>query len=680
MAAGIALVGGVGYAAAFATAGWARSRLFAACEGELERASRSSPPDRPPAVVVPAPPPEDAVAEPTPSAREREILSVANEIGFGHAALTRRWLQSTSEDVSAASDPERDRTTDLLFAAWEQSLASDDESVSREGELRELATLLGRSGGSLLAARQRVAERLRGRGLRRLEAGNLAGATEDLRTAAETSPDPWAARADLARAEAAGGDPERARQLEFEVARHALSAGAPADAMAAVDRALARPGADRPTTAAALLLRASAALSLAATENETARRARVLDDVVRNGAVPAIESFAALGDEKSFADSVGLLGRAYREIGEDGRIRQLGSLLARRHPGRAAVLDSALASVCDSIASTATVGIARDGRGELYLPRGAHAELVLPGEAPRTLSVSPLRVPVADPAGAHAELRLSLEDGRRIVTPVLVLSGDSIRLDLDLIGQGFVFVPDRSRETAGGTTPCFYLDRFEVPNVDFAAFLNGDGAGDLRALVDRPGENFLAPWRRVPRPSPERIGFRPDEGDRPVTFVSPLEARRFAQWRGAVLGIADLRLPSEAEWQCAARATKSQPLPWGLDWSDDRVNAFEDDDRGEPCPVEEFPLGESFCGARQLAGNVAEIVETSPGAFAAVGGSYRHARGAGRPALLDERRPLAPGERAIDVGFRCLASARPGPPPADGLPDAVATASERRTK
>src|SRR5262249_21196083 len=150
---------------------------------------------------------------------------------------------------------------------WEKALQSDDETIARDGELRELAVRLGRSGANgFLEARRRVSERLRARGLRRLEAGDLVGATDDLRTAAETSPDPWAARVDLARAEAPGGDPARAGELEFEVARHALAAGAPADAIAAADRVLARPGADGTTVATARLLRGSAALAIA--ENE----------------------------------------------------------------------------------------------------------------------------------------------------------------------------------------------------------------------------------------------------------------------------------------------------------------------------------------------------------------------------------------------------------------------------
>ncbi|MBI1850107.1 MAG: SUMF1/EgtB/PvdO family nonheme iron enzyme [Planctomycetes bacterium] len=631
------------------------------------------------------PPPADSAAEPSPtspSAAEMELLDLANDIGYGQSALARLWLNRLRSDVAAASDPDKERTAESLLLAWEKATENGNESIARDGDLRGLAScLVTLNGTSLLEARRRVCERLRTRGLRRLQAGDLAGATEDLRTASEVSPDPWAARADLARAEAAGGDPDRARELEFDVARHALSAGAPGDAIAAVDRLLERPGADSSIVAGARLLRGTAALALARTENEAARRSRVLGDVVAANGIPAIESFAALGDVAHFGEAVALIGQGYREIGEDGRLRQLPSLLAARYPARVETIESALKPLLDSISSTATVGIARTDRAELLLPDGAHAEVVASDGTPHALSTFPVRVPVADASGTTFRLRLGLRDGRRLEIPLMLLAGDNVRLDLDRVAQGFVFVPDRNRDgQMTSITPGFYMERTEVSNSDFAVFVNSPDAGDLRARLDRRGDAFLMSWRRVPRTQSGDVAVRPNEGDRPVTFVSPDEACRYATWRGGVLGVPELRLPTTIEWLAAARTAEGKPYPWGYEWSNDRCNAFEDDDTGESESVDAHPLGDSYCGVRQIAGNVAEIVVAADGAFFARGGSYRHSRVLGQPTLLDEQRAIAASERAIDVGFRCMAPPRPAPMFTDGLPQVVATDAGRHRR
>jgi formylglycine-generating enzyme required for sulfatase activity len=170
------------------------------------------------------------------------------------------------------------------------------------------------------------------------------------------------------------------------------------------------------------------------------------------------------------------------------------------------------------------------------------------------------------------------------------------------------------------------------------------------------------------RPRTKRSSYRGDE-NHPVTVVSPLEARRYAEWLALSTGIEGIRLPTEMEFAAAARGPEGRPFPWGPEWNPDLCNGYEDEENGETLPVDAFPLGTSFCGARQLAGNVAEIVESARGGFVARGGSYRHRRNeAPSPACFtDSVRVLSPNERDIDVGFRCAAAATTAPPFPDGL-------------
>ena len=131
----------------------------------------------------------------------------------------------------------------------------------------------------------------------------------------------------------------------------------------------------------------------------------------------------------------------------------------------------------------------------------------------------------------------------------------------------------------------YYIAKTPVTNAQYAEFVRDAG------LVDPPGY-----WQEGEPP--------PDKLNHPVVYVSWRDAGAYCDWLADITGN-PYRLPSEAEWEKAARGTGGRIYPWGNRWYPRWCNTFEGGP-GDTTPVGAYPRGASPYGLLDMAGNVWE--------------------------------------------------------------------------
>lgn len=200
-------------------------------------------------------------------------------------------------------------------------------------------------------------------------------------------------------------------------------------------------------------------------------------------------------------------------------------------------------------------------------------------------------------------------------------------------GGTFVLADGSATVTA---TP-FCLDATEVTAASYSACVRSGGCQGTELACSR-----AATYGNLERAT------------HPINCVSWYEADTFCRE-------AQKRLPTEAEWEWAARGgARASPFPWGAGapgaracW-DGKGNVLGKGGRKEPCPVASHPEGDSPDGLSDLAGNVREWTSSTSGRFRVVrGGSW----GDSLPEFLAVafRGMNAPDERFELTGFRCAA-------------------------
>jgi formylglycine-generating enzyme len=156
--------------------------------------------------------------------------------------------------------------------------------------------------------------------------------------------------------------------------------------------------------------------------------------------------------------------------------------------------------------------------------------------------------------------------------------------------------------------PEFFIGKHPVTVEQFAAFAEASGH---RTTAEQAGfgvvwENHRwnkvegANWRHPAGPQSDVI----KKADHPVTQVSWHDAVAFCLWLNEATG-RTFRLPTEAEWEKAARGTDGRLYPWGNTAPDERLCNFGNK-VGDTPPVGEYPAGASPYGALDMAGNVWE--------------------------------------------------------------------------
>jgi len=205
----------------------------------------------------------------------------------------------------------------------------------------------------------------------------------------------------------------------------------------------------------------------------------------------------------------------------------------------------------------------------------------------------------------------------------------------------------------------FWIDRTEVTNAQYRKFVDAGGYNQQQYWTEAGWA-----WKGQNNATQPKCWANTDynQAAQPVVCVSWYEATAYAKWAGS-------RLPTEAEWEKAARGTDGRIYPWGNEAPDcNRLNYWGKDGGcvGRPAPVGSYANGVSPYGAMDLAGNVWEWVssqyrsypyrsddgredQSSTDVRVLRGGCWNDG---GRIVRSAPRYGYVPGARYVDFGFR----------------------------
>jgi len=191
--------------------------------------------------------------------------------------------------------------------------------------------------------------------------------------------------------------------------------------------------------------------------------------------------------------------------------------------------------------------------------------------------------------------------------------------------------------------PEYELDKFEVTNAEYATFADATG---YMTYAETEG---VGSWRNE---------WGMGEDSHPVVMVTWDDAAAYCEWLGK-------RLPTEAEWEKAARGEDSRNFPWGEAWDAEKANVKDRGLRGTAA-IGSFGAGASPYGLEDMTGNVwewtADWYQPYPDNStedASYGEKFRVTRGGGwfdlePQATTFNRNAADPVKTATDeIGFRC---------------------------
>ncbi|MDY6877878.1 MAG: formylglycine-generating enzyme family protein [Chloroflexota bacterium] len=222
------------------------------------------------------------------------------------------------------------------------------------------------------------------------------------------------------------------------------------------------------------------------------------------------------------------------------------------------------------------------------------AEAIYPPSETSTSPPGPAATPV--PEEDEVETAVRVTDGREMV---LIPAGEFQMGCDDSIPNENCYSEEQPLHTV--YLDAYAIDKYEVTNAQYIKFLNAMGN------QEEGGHTWLdadAPTVHIH----ESVGvWQADAGyeDHPVVEVTWYGAAAYCEWVGG-------RLPTEAEWEYAARGSSDTRIyPWGNEEPDcSRLNYHDDTARcvGDTTPVGSYPSGASPYGVLDMAGNVWEWV------------------------------------------------------------------------
>ncbi len=229
----------------------------------------------------------------------------------------------------------------------------------------------------------------------------------------------------------------------------------------------------------------------------------------------------------------------------------------------------------------------------------------------------------------------------------------------ELDGKKMVYVPEGSFEM-GNTTgtdeekpvrqvylDAYWIDKFEVTNAQYEKCVNEGACSKPTSTGSNTRDSYYGD---------------PTYANYPVIYVDWNQAQDYCQWVGG-------ELPTEAQWEKAARGTDGREYPWGNDTPNSSLANY-DQNEGDTTAVGSYPKSASPYGALDMAGNVWEWVRDWYGVYdpnetdnpkGLSNGNYRVLRGG---SWYNYTRYIRTAYRSLndptyaddDIGFRCISS------------------------
>ncbi len=242
--------------------------------------------------------------------------------------------------------------------------------------------------------------------------------------------------------------------------------------------------------------------------------------------------------------------------------------------------------------------------------------------------------------------------------PVVVVPFEERKVEIEApksIPRGFAYIPPgeyaypHDEGAAAGLTAPRKVPRGFLLAIDEETTIRWDEYLATRDLTGRAVEPRLGPWKRPQSKEPPAYEY----GLLPAREMTWQDVQKYVEWRSKEDG-RKYRLPTEEEWEVAARGADGRWYPWGNYFSARfaRTRLSTVDRRVWPVAVGTVPEDESPFGVRDLGGNISEWTATAyAGSDVRVvkGGSWgwdaMYARSAGR---IDAKETL----KEIHIGFR----------------------------